>query len=132
MRLAERRTELRLAADAIAPALARAGVHHITSELPEGAAADVELLMTEVVSNAVRHASTSSADEIVIRLSADGLVRVEVVDAGALFEPPSLDPPHDARTSGWGLFLVDRLATTWGVEAEGGRKKVWFELDPSS
>src|ERR1043166_4659643 len=61
MRLADRRTELRLAADAIAPALARAGVHHITSELPEGAAADVELLMTEVVSNAVRHASTSSA-----------------------------------------------------------------------
>jgi hypothetical protein len=30
--------------------------------------------------------------------------------------------------SGWGLFLVDALATSWGVEPEGRGKKVWFEL----
>jgi hypothetical protein len=34
----------------------------------------------------------------------------------------------DPGPSGWGLFLVDTIAASWGVEAEGIGKKVWFEL----
>lgn len=57
------------------------------------------------------------------------MIRVEVVDGGSLFKPPVLDGPHDVWSSGWGLFLVDRLARAWGNEAEGTGKRVWFELD---
>jgi hypothetical protein len=58
--------------------------------------------------------------------SRTGNVRVEVTDPGPLFAPElrRLDP----GPSGWGLFLVDTIAASWGVEAEGTGKKVWFEL----
>jgi anti-sigma regulatory factor (Ser/Thr protein kinase) len=126
-------TELRLPAERIAPALARASIDHIASTLPDHVAADLNLLTTEVVSNAVRHGSRSGADEIIFRIAVDDVVRVDVVDAGGLFEPPRFEPPYEIPTSsGWGLYLVDRLASAWGVEAEGDRKKVWFELDPTT
>ena len=84
------------------------------------------LLATEIVSNAVRHANLDPSEEIILRIVADGYVRVEVTDPGPLFAPElrRLDP----GPSGWGLFLVDTIAASWGVEAEGTGKKVWFEL----
>ena len=89
-------------------------------------ASDVKLLATEIVSNAVRHANLDPSEEIILRIVADGYVRVEVTDPGPLFTPElrRLDP----GPSGWGLFLVDTIAASWGVEAEGTGKKVWFEL----
>jgi len=116
--------ELRLPPEPIAPTLARAAVAAVG--LPEAVASDIELLATEIVSNAVRHANLDPSDEIILRIVADGYVRVEVTDLGPQFEPKlrRLEP----GPSGWGLFLVDTLSTSWGVEAEGIGKKVWFEL----
>jgi anti-sigma regulatory factor (Ser/Thr protein kinase) len=109
--------------------LARAGLRGLTPGLPDRTAADLALLTTEVVSNAVRHASRANGDEITIRLSANDIIRVEVVDCGTLFDPPQPREPWDARASGWGLFLVDTVARAWGIEKEANGKKVWFELD---
>jgi anti-sigma regulatory factor (Ser/Thr protein kinase) len=67
---------------------------------PTKTAADLNLLTTEVVSNAVRHASRSSTDEVIVRAAADEMIRVEVVDGGSLFKPPVLDGPHDVWSSG--------------------------------
>jgi anti-sigma regulatory factor (Ser/Thr protein kinase) len=94
--------------------------------LPEAVASDIELLATEIVSNAVRHAGLDPTEEIILRIVADGYVRVEVTDPGPPFEPElgRLAP----GPSGWGLLLVDTIAAAWGVEAEGIGKKVWFEL----
>jgi len=36
--------------------------------------------------------------------------------------------PHPSRQSGWGLFLVDRMADRWGVDRSEGTR-VWFELE---
>jgi anti-sigma regulatory factor (Ser/Thr protein kinase) len=117
--------ELRLPPEPIAPTLARAAVAAVGSGLPEAVASDIKLLTTEIVSNAVRHANLDPSEEIILRIVADGYVRVEVTDPGPLFpELRRLDP----GPSGWGLFLVDTIATSWGVEAEGTGKKVWFEL----
>jgi anti-sigma regulatory factor (Ser/Thr protein kinase) len=118
--------ELRLPPEPIAPTLARAAVAAVGSGLPEAVASDVKLLATEIVSNAVRHANLDPSEEIILRIVADGYVRVEVTDPGPLFAPElrRLDP----GPSGWGLFLVDTIAASWGVEAEGTGKKVWFEL----
>ena len=98
----------------------------VGSGLPEEVVSDVELLTSEVVSNAVRHANLDPSQEIVLRIVSDGYVRVEVADPGPPFEAKRRR--RGSGSSGWGLFLVDALATSWGVEPEGAGKKVWFEL----
>jgi hypothetical protein len=54
-------------------------------------------------------------------------VRVEVSDCGRGFSPPQAPMPRSDGTGGWGLQLVDRVATRWGVKVEDSTC-VWFEL----
>lgn len=119
-------SELRLRPESAAPSVARAAIAAATSGLPTEVVADAELLTSEVVSNAVRHRERDASQDIVVRIVADGYVRVEVVDQGPPFEADlrRLDP----GSGGWGLFLVDAVATSWGVEREGSGNRVWFEV----
>ncbi len=121
-------TVLRLPAEPIAPALARAGIRGVTPDLAPGQAADLALLATEIVANAVRHGAQGPADEIVVRVISNDCIRVEVVDPGPGFAPEPTRP-QDARTSGWGLFLLDHIARSWGVEPDREGTMVWFELE---
>ena len=86
--------------------------------------AKLRLLVTELVANSVRHARGTPIDVIVT--VHDRHVRTEVSDGGDGFEPPSPDP-SPLKTTGWGLFLVRRIADRWGAEQASGT--VWFELD---
>jgi anti-sigma regulatory factor (Ser/Thr protein kinase) len=129
-RVMQPRTELRLPAESIAPALARAGIGGMTRELPERAAADLALLVTEVVGNSVEHGTRSVGDEIIIRLYVGDLIRVEVDDRGPGFDVPDPTEPDSAAASGWGLYLLDSLSAAWGVDTRDARTTVWFELDP--
>jgi anti-sigma regulatory factor (Ser/Thr protein kinase) len=90
---------------------------------------DLHLLVSEVVTNAVAHGEADDRGEIEMRID-NGLdcVRVEVLDSGAGFEFDPSRPQPDAQTS-WGLFLVDRISDRWGSDVDGGRTRVWFELD---
>ena len=119
-------SELRLRPESTAPGLARAAIAAAASALPAVMVADAELLTSEVVSNAVRHAQLDPLQEIVVRIVADGFVRVEVADPGPPFDVDLREPSTDS--SGWGLLLVDMIATSWGIEAEGSGKRVWFEV----
>ena len=83
----------------------------------------VELLTSEVVTNAILHAA--SAPELVVRL-ADARVRVEVHDASPAV--PVLHEPDPYDASGRGMTIVDRLARAWGVEHVPEGKRVWFEV----
>ena len=83
----------------------------------------VSLLATELVANAVRHSCDKGNIRVVAQLG-DGYARVEVRDMGDGFDP---EIRHD--TSGFGLRLVDKLATSWAVESERGGNCVWFEVD---
>ena len=84
-----------------------------------------ELLITELVSNAVRHSDLSV--EVRVVLSGSRL-RVSVSDSS--HRMPVLRQVSDDQTSGRGLFLVDSLSSGWGVDVrEEGGKTVWFELD---
>ena len=89
---------------------------------------DARLLVTELVTNCVRHAGIGPDDrlELLVSVSRDTL-RVEVRDSGPGFEPQPR-APHNASDSGWGLVLVDRLADRWGVVREASTR-VWFEID---
>ncbi|MEA2494807.1 MAG: hypothetical protein QOJ29_2718 [Thermoleophilaceae bacterium] len=83
------------------------------------------LLASELVANVVRHAGS---DEIPIRFEVTSAqVRVEVADDGPGFRP-KLTHPEPGTIGGWGLHLVDELASRWGV-VEGDGCRVWFELD---
>jgi two-component sensor histidine kinase len=84
----------------------------------------VSLLATELVTNSVRHAAVPGDIRIEATL-ADGYARIEVIDGGAGFDP---EIRHDVN--GFGLRLVDKLASQWGVEREAhGGTRVWFEVD---
>jgi anti-sigma regulatory factor (Ser/Thr protein kinase) len=120
--------ELRLPPEPVAPILARAAVAAIGSGLPGSVVSDAELLTSEVVSNAVKHADLDPSQEIVLRVVMDERLRIEVADLGPPFEADLRRQSSD--TSGWGLFLIEAIAMSWGVEREGIGKKVWFELDP--
>ncbi len=123
------RTELRLPAEPIAPALARAGMRTLAKELPASVVDDVSLLTTEVVSNAVRHGSSAPTQDIEIAVEVDDRIHVEVRDTGGGFEAAVPAPDAMGRTAGWGLFLLDTLASAWGTEHDAGRTMVWFEMD---
>ena len=96
----------------------------VDQALPETCWADeVTLLVSELASNAVRHAGTP----FTVGLGCDGsVVRVEVSDGSSALPEPSV-PPLEAVT-GRGLMIVDALATRWGVEPTPTGKTVWFEV----
>jgi anti-sigma regulatory factor (Ser/Thr protein kinase) len=107
---------------------ARHALDGLSGELPDGRMRDVRLLVSELVTNAVRHANLAAGDVIGLVIEvAEQKLRVEVHDSGGGFIP-STPSPDPARPSGWGLYLVAELADRWGVDSDE-RTLVWFELD---
>ncbi len=87
-------------------------------------AAVAELLLTELVANAVRHARTPFT--VMLRWNGRTL-RCEVTDANPLPPRPHLDVDPTAL-GGRGLLLIDQLASSWGTELTPQGKTVWFDL----
>jgi anti-sigma regulatory factor (Ser/Thr protein kinase) len=125
--------QLELNRDLGAPAAARAAVSKWCPQLAGGACRreTLLLLVSEVVTNAVLH--SQGPPDAPIRVSAsvaDDLVRVEVTDAGKRFTRGSPELPRPgARTTigGYGLYVVDQAASSWGVDRARGTR-VWFEI----
>ena len=89
---------------------------------------DVVLLVSELVTNSVRHAGLDASQPLQLSLQADGeVVRIAVRDPGPGFRPPKA-PTDPGHVGGWGLVLVDQLAEKWGVEHDGEANVVWCEL----
>jgi anti-sigma regulatory factor (Ser/Thr protein kinase) len=109
---------------------ARRAVAARAAALPQSVQDDILLLVTELVTNAVRHGGSAGRPIGLELQRRNGRVRVEVGDHGAAFEPPSAPSrPRDVGSrGGWGLFLVDRIAETWGVRTTRSGKCVWFEM----
>jgi anti-sigma regulatory factor (Ser/Thr protein kinase) len=85
-----------------------------------------ELLVSELVTNAVTHAHGSETCRLVCEMTASGL-RVTVFDQGTGVPVRRVSP--DDATNGRGLFLVEALADAWGVEwLRGGGKGTFFVL----
>ena len=105
--------------------------------LDPGVAENAELLVSELVTNSVRHAGLpeEASIEFSIRASPDVLM-VEVADSGQGFDHTSPPRPRAVagvpEPSGWGLFLVDRIADRWGAVQMAGDTRVWVELTPGA
>lgn len=82
-----------------------------------------ELLVSELVTNAVRHGGGAVAFSVE---SHDGQVVLCVADSSSA-PPRHRDPDHDG---GRGLALIEAFSTRWGVRDHQGGKQVWVELRP--
>jgi anti-sigma regulatory factor (Ser/Thr protein kinase) len=89
------------------------------------ALADAQLLVTELVANAVEHVPDDGELSLDIVLD-HGTLRVGVGDPGHGFSPRPRRP-DSPKDSGWGLHFVDQLSERWAVEIDR-RAQVWFEL----
>lgn len=109
---------------------ARHAVDDLDGALDDETVATVRLLVSELVTNSVRHGKADESGHIELSLSARGdTVRVEVADAGLGFAPKARSTDQDTG-SGWGLHLVEALSHRWGSE-QGGGTRIWFEIDGS-
>jgi anti-sigma regulatory factor (Ser/Thr protein kinase) len=111
-----------------APSLARAAMLGFCEdrELSPSTIATLTLLISEIVTNAVIHPDVEPPGLIglCIRINRER-IRIEVSDEGTGFTPQPRDP--DRLDGGYGLYLVDKAASRWGVERTPSTT-VWFEL----
>jgi anti-sigma regulatory factor (Ser/Thr protein kinase) len=97
--------------------------------VPAGVLPDVALLITELVSNGVRHGGAHAGTELHVRLECGPravLVEVRNPDHATGAVGPRV--PDLEGGGGLGLHIVERVASRWGVR-EGASTAVWFELD---
>jgi anti-sigma regulatory factor (Ser/Thr protein kinase) len=96
--------------------------------LPGSVRDDVLLLLTELVTNAVRHAGVGPDRTVGVEFRrCSGTVTVAVRDGGTGFTPRARRFRR-CDSGGWGLLLVDRIADRWAVTATATGTCVWFEI----
>jgi anti-sigma regulatory factor (Ser/Thr protein kinase) len=116
---------MRIAGGPDAAARARRAITNLRGDIDPSLRDTLRLLVTELVANSVRHAR---ADALTLRVVVSPrAVLTEVTDSGPGFDPASTGAPRDDH-SGYGLFMVERLADRWGVARAGRSTRVWFEL----
>lgn len=113
-----------------APAMGRRVLGGLADRVPAPVMDDARLLLTEVMTNAIVHGRLGDGQviDVGIRVSEGDLV-VEVSNPGRGFAREALRQSAELG-SGWGLFLLDRIADDWGVDrrAADGGVVVWFRL----
>jgi anti-sigma regulatory factor (Ser/Thr protein kinase) len=121
---------MRLGSGPDAAAEARRAISELRADLDPPLMETLRLLVTELVTNSVRH---TECDSLTLRVAVGkAAVLTEVADDGPSFDAEAAveaaEPADRGENTGWGLFLVQRLARDWGVKEEKHSKRVWFEL----
>ncbi|MET9514508.1 ATP-binding protein [Streptomyces sp. NPDC002994] len=109
---------------------------HLASWGLESVAEDVLLIVTELLSNAVRYGTSPWGARMCLVLDEHGrrYVRLEVDDSGVGINVDRIrahwrHPSGSLMDGGRGLFIVDTLASRWGDDHSGRGHTVWAELD---
>jgi anti-sigma regulatory factor (Ser/Thr protein kinase) len=99
------------------------------ASLPEARLSDFQTMVSELVSNAVRHAPAERNGTFGLRLETDeGVVRAVVMDGGSEFRFDRATLDNSRNDYHFGLLIVDSLADRWGLSLNG-KKAIWFEID---
>ena len=124
----EKRLAFELAGTPDASAAARRALLAGSGALPANVRDDVLLLVTELVTNAVRHGDVGPDRMMRVELRQwSRTVRVAVDDGGSGFATEAAGRRPD-ENGGWGLLLVDRIADRWAVTFTATGTCVWFEI----
>lgn len=91
----------------------------------ERLAADAQLIVTELITNAYQHAAGSDSFELEI-LGYPDRIRIALADGSAA--RPVIAELDRTRPSGRGMRIVAALAAAWGAEDHHGGKRVWVDL----
>lgn len=119
---------LRLACDPAVVAEARRAVARFESGVPAAVIESARLLVSELVTNSLLHGIAEGEGWIDVLIERKArCLRIEVADPASAGRRPVLRNVDPTSTSGWGLQLVDRLASNWGVETGSGTC-VWCEI----
>ena len=128
-----RRARVLLESDPRAPGTARRFLreHLAAWEVDDDALETAQLCLSELVTNVVMHAQTSS--QLTVHLEGDVLTVVVRDLGGAVGDPRPSPPPGEGedplRVHGRGLMLVDALADRWGTEVDATGTSAWFTLE---
>jgi len=123
--------DVRLPCDARAPSAARIVVAQgLRDRVAAGALDSTLLLVSELVTNSVRHSGAGSEDAVIVRVQfTDTMLRLEVEDAGRGGGVIAPRPPDPEAGGGFGLQLVQTLSERWGHERlSAGGTLVWAQL----
>jgi two-component sensor histidine kinase len=119
-----RQLDITLPMEPYAPLRARHAIAGVDSPSPDLRDV-VVLLVSELVTNSVRHAAPEGGEEIRLRAwMPPHVVRVEVHDDGP---GPTEEEVRDGR--GYGMQMLDDLADRWGIDRAEAATQVWFEID---
>jgi anti-sigma regulatory factor (Ser/Thr protein kinase) len=119
---------VQLAASDSAPFEARKFVKQAAGRLSEPLLADLLLVVTELVTNSVRHGPEGRIT-VELDIAHPGRVRGQVGDEGVATAKQRIADTEPETPGGFGLMLVDQLSRSWGVRE--GTTHVWFELAPA-
>ena len=91
-------------------------------------ASDAALVVSELLSNALRHAAPLPGDKVRVGWRLDeGSLRLSVSDGGGQTRP-ELGQPTQSATGGRGLRIVERLSRCWGALTDEDGTTVWAEV----
>jgi anti-sigma regulatory factor (Ser/Thr protein kinase) len=115
----------RFRCDASAPRLAREAISQL--DAIASIRDDATLVVSELVTNAVRHSGSDEDDELELRVEMTPAgITISVRDVGRTPGTPMLRR-RGSGPGGLGLHIVAAIAGRWGVEDESGRR-VWAEI----
>ena len=115
------RSSVGAARHAVADELAANGV-------PEPVLQDAVLVVSELVSNAIKHASPLPSGEILVTWNlGDDVLHVEITDGGAMTRPHA-GSAAVSSLGGRGLDIVRTICHSWGVTEDNGTVTVWADL----
>ena len=94
--------------------------------MPNFAVDDALLVISELVTNAVRHAGTASTLELELGQT-DGRLRIVLADGSS--NPPRVRRADGAAEGGRGMAILAALSDRWGIDEDAAGKRVWWEVD---
>jgi anti-sigma regulatory factor (Ser/Thr protein kinase) len=119
----------RIEAEDDGPARARAIVdHELARVLPRRRLEELELMVSELVTNGIKFGSRANHEPLTLDLRIDDHVRCGVISHG----PPFRAGEAIRQPNRWGLKMVADLADRWGVDRVGDGTQVWFETRPGA
>jgi anti-sigma regulatory factor (Ser/Thr protein kinase) len=92
--------------------------------------ANIAIVMSELVSNSIRHAGLSESDPISVHITSDeARVRLAIHDGGPGFDPPILEGRDPLIVGGQGCVIVAALSDAWGIDLALDGCTVWCEFN---